>query len=42
MTAISGGVIGDRRIESKGKRTHGHGQQGGDYGEVEEYMGDKW
>ena len=43
MTASSGGgrKLGGRGIEQKGKRTHGHGQQGGDCGgsrrlEVEE------
>ena len=41
MTAISGGVIGDRRIESKGKRTHGHGQQLVTVGR-NGYKGTKW
>ena len=30
MTAMGG--LGYRGIEQKGKRTHGHGQQGGDCG----------
>ena len=36
-----GGRLGDREIEQKGKRTHGHGQQWGDCGGGE-YKGTKW
>ena len=31
MTAMGWGRLGGRGIKQKGKRTHGHGQQHGDY-----------
>ena len=35
MTAVEG-RLGGGGIKQKGKRTHGHGQQCGDYGEGDE------
>ena len=32
MTASGRGELGDGGIKQKGKRTHGHGQQCGDWG----------
>ena len=39
--SIGVGSVGGGRIEQKGKRTHGHGQQCGDCG-GEEKKGTKW
>ena len=39
MTASVERRLGDGGIEQKGKRTHGHGQQCGDYSGKGEYRG---
>ena len=40
MTAS--GVGGEQGVKQKGKRTHGHGQQCGDFWGGGGYMGTKW